>query len=320
MPRLAAACMVVLVVLAATACGMVPQPFRHGSGPGAVDQPTDDVGVRVEPVEGPPVPMARLLAQSVAEELKEQDVAATAIAGSASRYVLEGRSEANRDNVTVPYIIVIRWTLFDQSGEVVGTHVQGVEGTWWQWQYGDPRIIRAVGKTAAKPIAEMIAERDGGPAGRPEPKTGLLVEGVEGAPGDGNESLDRAIRVALRTAGIALTDDLDEAQFVLAGRVKVGPPVRGQQDVQIVWKMSGAVDGREIGRATQENAVPMNSLDGAWGRVAVLAAAAAIEGIKRMLEPARAAGPSRVTPPPQQQPPPSHQLERVPGRALPPPP
>ncbi len=317
MRRAAGKILLLLTVLAVHACGSIPQPYRsgHGSPANPLLEPSDGVGIRVAPVEGPTVPMARLLARSVADELKELEVPATAMAASASRYVLHGRTEINRENAALPYIMVIRWTLFDQTGEIVGRHTQGVEGTWWQWEYGDPRIIRAVGKGAAKPIAAMLTGEDDEPFLPTAPRgAALFVEPVEGAPGDGNQSLGRALRMALRTAGIILTEDREKADFVLRGGVEVAPPDGGRQKVRIVWTVN-QVGGAEVGTATQENAVPAHSLDGAWGRVAVLAAAAALDGIEQMLEPARADRVRKFLPAT----PPGRRLKQIPGRAPPPP-
>ena len=317
MSRAAGKIALVLAVLVVYACGSIPQPYRSAPGTPAnpLLEPSDGVGIRVAPVEGPTVPMARLLARSVADELKELHVPATAIAESASRYVLHGRTETNEGNAQLPYILIIHWTLFDQTGEIAGTHTQGVEGTWWQWEYGDPRIIRAVGKSAAKPIAAMVTGEGDEPFLPTAPVgAALLVEPVQGAPGDGNRSLGRALRIALRTAGIILTDDREKADFVLLGTVDVGAAEGGRQRVRIVWAMDTA-DGRKVGTATQENMVPAHSLDGGWGRVAVLAAAAALEGIEQMLEPARASSPRKYLP----LTPPGRQLKQIPGRAPPPP-
>ena len=317
MARAAAIVVVLVALLALEACGPIPQPFRHTPETPArpLLEPSDEVGIRVAPVDGPPVPLARLLAQSVADELKELEVPATAIAGSASRYVLHGRAEKNTDHANLPYIMVIHWTLFDRTGEVVGTHTQGIEGTWWQWEYGDPRIIRATGKSAAKPIAAMVVDDDEAAAVPTAPRAAmLLLEEVEGAPGDGNRSLGRAMRIALRSAGIGLTDDAEIADFILRGTVDVGEPAGGRQAVRIVWTLT-TPDGESVGTATQENTVAAHSLDGAWGRVAVYAAAAALDGIERMLEPARADTPRLFVPPK----PPGHELPHLPGRAPPPP-
>jgi hypothetical protein len=114
------------------------------------------VQVRVDPIDGPAIPMARLVAQSVATGLSGLNVAAAAKVPGLTPYVLKGRAEVNRSNPKLPFVVLIHWTLFDADGDTVALHTQGVPGSWRQWEYGDPRVIDAVGASAAKPIAALI--------------------------------------------------------------------------------------------------------------------------------------------------------------------
>lgn len=86
------------------------------------------VGIRIARVEGPPLPMAKLLAKSVADELNRYDVPATTEMTGVGAYVLHGRTEPNYTEADIPFIVLIRWPLLDRQGKVVGTHIQGVEG------------------------------------------------------------------------------------------------------------------------------------------------------------------------------------------------
>lgn len=144
----------VALCLGLAACGGMPGVALEAPVPDAGAGPA--VEVRVTPVDGPAVPMARLLAQSVADGLNALHVAASAKVPGLSRYVLKGRAEANRGALKVPYVMVIHWTLFDAAGEPVALHTQGVPGSRWQWDYGDPRVIDAVGAGAARPIAALV--------------------------------------------------------------------------------------------------------------------------------------------------------------------
>ena len=102
--------------------------------------------------------MGRLLARSVAEALARRDIPAGLSDGppGAAGYVLEGRTEVNLKNPGSPYIVFIHWTLRDRGGVAVGAHSQGVRGTWLQWEYGDPRIIRAVGARTAETVSGLL--------------------------------------------------------------------------------------------------------------------------------------------------------------------
>lgn len=142
-------------------------------------------------------------------------------------------------------------------------------------------MLRAVGRQAAKSIATLIQDQDQPPAPAAE-RRGLLVRPVQGAPGDGNQALTRAIRLAMKATAIATTEDPARAAYVLRGAVTVDPPYQGVQKVRVAWVVSTA-DGRDLGRITQENNLPAARLDGPWGRLAAEVAAAAVEAIERTL-------------------------------------
>jgi len=273
------------------------------------------IGIRVEPVDGPPAPMANLLAESVAAELDMLRVLASVGLVGDSRYVLRGRAVRNRDESRFPFIVVIDWDLVDASGKLVGNHSQGVEGTWWQWEYGDPRMIRSVGKAAAKPFASMVRIE---PEPEPEPvlpgvpqAAKVLIAAVKGATGDGNLTLTREMKAAAKLARIAITELPDVATHILQGVVSFEAPTGTRQRVTIVWTMS-APDGTEVGKATQENIIDAGSLDGAWGPVAAIVANAATQGVDDILSRTRQIRAAEAI---------VHKdrvLPRIPGRAPPP--
>lgn len=301
----------VLFCAAAVACADLTDALIDGFERPPKVEIKKSVGIRVEPVEGPPAPMAKLLAQSVAAALDTQRVlASTGVAGD-SKYVLKGRAKRNRDDSRIPFIVVINWDLVDASGKLVGNHSHGVEGTWWQWEYGDPRIIRSVGIAAAKPIAAMVrVEPEPVPPGAPQ-AANVLIAVVKGATGDGNLALTRQMKAAAKAAGIATTELPDVATHVLQGVVSIEAPSGARQRVTIVWTMT-TPDGREVGKATQENIIGAGALDGEWGPVAAVVARAAIRGVEDILSRSRQIRAVKSIVPK------DRVLPQVPGRAPPP--
>ena len=75
--------------------------------------------------------------------------------------------------------------------------------------------------------------------------------------------------------------------YKVEGKVTVGAVKDGKQPIQIEWKVVDA-QGKAVGSVNQKNAIPPGSLDGAWGNTADAAAAAAAQGIIKLL-PQRAA-------------------------------
>ncbi|MBT4933099.1 MAG: hypothetical protein HOL66_04865 [Rhodospirillaceae bacterium] len=305
-----------LLVLMLAACtpSEVPLTFEPLEARVEVAKMTD---VRVELVQGPALPMAKLLSSAVAAGLIEHGVKTSIKDNEISRYVLKGEAKANWDDARVPFVMLIHWTLVDLKGDSVGDYTQGVRGARWKWEYGDPRIIRAVGNGAAKPLAAMIIDDVEDPLPVLLLGAGILVGPVSGAPGDGNDALRQAIVSALREADVSITEDKRQASLMLSGQVGIQSLQTNQDKILIVWRVL-TMDGFEVGRATQENVVPAGSLNGPWAGQAENVAAAALIGIERIL----GADNKRATPSSvgqQGTPPPAPDLQRIPGRAPPPP-
>lgn len=147
--------------------------------------------------------------------------------------------------------------------------------------------------------------------GRPS----FLIRAVTGAPGDGNEVLTSGIKRAMRAQDLTISEDPRQAGYEVLGQVTIGPPVNGRQQARVVWRVL-TLDGVEVGKAMQENAVIAGSLNGEWGRVGDIVAEAAAQGIQELFEnQPNLASKSRQTPDFTRNP----NLQQVPGRAPPPP-
>ncbi len=127
---------------------------------------------------------------------------------------------------------------------------------------------------AARPVAPPSVPTKKGPK--------VFLTHVGGAPGDGDAALAQAARAAFVVGGLGAAAGREDAQYIVAGAVKVAAPAGGRQQVRIIWEVS-APDGRPLGRAVQENAVPEGSLDGAWGPTAAMVAGAAVAGITNVI-------------------------------------
>ncbi len=143
----------------------------------------------------------------------------------------------------------------------------------------------------------------------------FLIKEVQGAPRDGNTALTRSIKAAMRKNDLTVTEDPRQAGFVIKGRVEISAAINGRQQARIVWAVN-TVDGDEVGKAVQENAVKAGRINGSWGRVADIVSIPAIAGIQelfgiegnrlsREIREIKFTGRANVP--------------RVPGRALPPP-
>ena len=103
-----------------------------------------------------------------------------------------------------------------------------------------------------------------------------------GAPGDGSSTLAAALQKELSKSGVAMADATTPQAYRVEGKVAVGADKDGKQPIQIDWVVKDAA-GKKLGTVSQKNEIPQGSLDGAWGKTADAAAAAAAQGILKLI-------------------------------------
>jgi len=104
---------------------------------------------------------------------------------------------------------------------------------------------------------------------------------VAGAPGDGNIALAEALQRELSRQGLSLVDK-PGSSYRVEGKVALGVMKDGKQPIQIDWRVKDP-QGKALGTVSQKNEIPPGSLDGSWGKTADAAAAAAAQGIVKLL-------------------------------------
>ncbi|MBX9684469.1 MAG: hypothetical protein K2X41_11835 [Hyphomicrobium sp.] len=157
-----------------------------------------------------------------------------------------------------------------------------------------PQSIAAV--PAASPIASPITTAAVAPpsalaapaaaqtTGSIEPSGPVttMVPTVVGAPGDGGTTLTSAIQRELTKNGVTLTNAASPKTYKVEGKVAMGQTKDGKQPIRIDWNVVDPA-GKKLGTVSQNNEVPQGSLDGSWGKTADAAAAAAAQGILKLL-------------------------------------
>ena len=326
---LRAASILTLAVFMLAGCGKLPRPFERDAvnTPNALATNIFFEGVEVMPITGSTPPMGLLLAQSIVKHLeKDFEILAATEGLDRSRFVLTGNVVTNDASTVARTLYSIGWQLSVRGEGPISTFVQDVPASRTEWDYGSPPILSQIGTSVSTRVAKLILGDCFNSAGQDRflGRNGVLIGDVTGAPGDGNAALKRSMAVALGGGGLKLASNSEEAVFTVTANVDVGEPEKGAQAVKILWLVKD-VDGKEVGRAEQANAVPAGSLDGRWGRTAAFVAAAAMDGIMAVIkrhDPSKLRVPdlgsgSRKRYEVQELPKPN--LRRVPGRASPPP-
>src|SRR5262249_6340409 len=139
-------------------------------------------------------------------------------------------------------VIAIDWELRDPEGKVLGHQTAKSEVASAGWAEGDAEVAREAAGPRAPAIAKLVARNAPAPVEVPRPV--LAVRGVTGAPGDGDPALAGAIAAALTQAHVELADGAGSKPetCILTGRVDIGPPRDGHQEVAVVWRV-GRPDG-----------------------------------------------------------------------------
>lgn len=155
---------------------------------------------------------------------------------------------------------------------------------------GVPSGAGAGGIVAAPPAPEAPAVAVAAPPVAPPTVTNTTtaslpgssgMPSVSGAPGDGNTALASALNRELTRQGMPVDRQTGQA-YRVEGQVSVGAVKDGRQAIQIDWRVKDG-KGSPVGTVTQKNSIPPGSLDGAWGQTADAAAAAAAQGILKLL-------------------------------------
>ena len=265
------------------ACQPLPHPFADDAPRRGSPMLTlrDSASVTIAPIDGAPQATAEKLAPAMASALQQREIAASDKTASIGSYELVGRIEEMPPSGDKVAVVAI-WELRDPAGKSLGERTDRLEAPAQDWEQGSEEAVTRLAAASADGLAALLLD-DAPAEAEAGGRTRLLISGVEGAPGDGGESLPRAITEILKRQDVAIvTDPQAKADLVLDADVVVANPTAGKQNVKIVWRVRRR-DGGEIGTVGQENDVPAGLLDGPWGDVAYMVAVSAQDGIMQLV-------------------------------------
>ena len=272
----------VLAVLAACADAPSKQLTRWDAYYARSERPR--AHVVVIPPQGSTVPMAKLIAEYVVDNLTQRNISAVVGDGRLSRgryFVLTGVIEGNASTSQSRFNRLIRWSLSDSQGRIMSSHTEGVDGTDQEWDFGSGRLLNAIGIGTAGPVAQMILAETKALAPLDPLRRGLLVESVSGLTPDNAARLTQDVRAALRASDVQVTGDPRQASFRLTGQVQVTGEPDGTDKVRIVWRVL-TMDRQELGHAVQENNLPRGDVQSQWALLSPRVAKAAAVGVEHV--------------------------------------
>ena len=270
-------------VLCLAACGDLPQPFagRPGATALRLARPPPPRLVVPAPTNALlPAHDADTLSHAITDALVAEEVPAFAEISHPGDWQLSVVATMQGETVTP------RYTLLDPKGgsrgDVTGTPVSAE-----LWAKGDNATIQQEAATAAPQILTLLRSVDASikqsdPNSLYNRPARIFFSGVTGAPGDGNSSLARDMRVRLPDTGDQLVSHIESSDFSLKGTVKVTDLPDGQQQVEIHWIVSGP-RGEIAGDVAQGKDMPKGTLSGYWGDIAAAITDEAAGGVHEVI-------------------------------------
>jgi hypothetical protein len=272
----------VAITFLAVGCQPLPHPFDEDRPPAALLQVPDSFDIAVGPVEGEPAATAAKLPAAIAQELLKHNIAASDETTNKGSYKLDGRIELRPDKAGQSLVTVF-WRLRDPRGNVVQERSDELAAPTRDWRDGNDERIAALAAASAKGFAAVLVDE----TPKEAPGSGrvrVAVRKIEGAPGDGDDSLASSLKEVLKHQDVELVDPAQgRPELAVDADIKVDPAKDGKQHVKIVWHVARA-NGGEIGQVAQENDIPKGRLDGPWGDVAFNVVMAAEGGIMQLVD------------------------------------
>jgi hypothetical protein len=291
--------------------------------PGSPPPSTQNAKLQIAPVIGSPENVARDFQSQLATAIGKSGINVVTANNATGEYVVRGYVVAAREKTKakISYIWDVTDQSGKRVHRITGEEVVAGGGKD-PWSSVTPTIVEKITTKTSSQIASWLATVGSTPVASavrtqsttmasnspapprtappqsvasinppPSPTTGSIthtgpvsavVPMVTGAPGDGSSTLTAAIQRELTRSGVKLSGAPDAQSYKVEGKVAMGSSKDGKQPIQIDWNVIDPT-GKKLGTVSQKNEVPAGSLDGAWGKTADAAAAAAAQGIVKLI-------------------------------------
>jgi len=273
----------VFCLAALSSCGDLPRPFAGNPGRNALALavPPPPRLIVPAPTNGLlPDPDAKAWAEAVTNALVAAEIPAYAAAVHKGEWQL--RLSASLDGT----MVTPKFTYIDPKGRIKG-EVIGAPVAAADWAQANPAVFQQSAAQAAPQIVGLLRAVDASlkqsdPNSLYNRPARIYFSGVTGAPGDGNTSLARGMRIRLPDTGDQLVEQAYSADFLLRGTVKMTDEPGGQQQVEIHWLVSDPA-GHLAGDVAQGHDVAKGTLDHYWGDIAAAVTDEAAGGVHEVI-------------------------------------
>jgi len=178
----------------------------------------------------------------------------------------------------------VAWSLVDGTGKERTQFAVSFFGD--ELKLTEAEVHRLAEETIAKLDAALLRPRTQAvdiAVAAPVDKPVAWIATINGAPGDGNSALARALSAILPLKGVQIALTKGKAQWRIEGKVEVTAASVTLDLVTLTWRVLDG-KGKEAGTIRQQNPVPKGRLSKSWGQLAAFAAEAAAEGIAQLIQ------------------------------------
>jgi hypothetical protein len=285
--------------------------------------PPPQTKIAIAPVIGAPDAVSRELQGQLGKAAERMRVAVTKSPAEKAEYTLRGYivSAREKSGTKVSYIWDVTDPAGKRVHRITGEEIAGKSSGKDPWSSVTPEVVQKISDKTASSLSTWLSAQaapavasngaqgaasatqtlastsvgagpsSSSPSMAPSPTTTASIErsgslathvpSVIGAPGDGSIALTNALKAELARNGVSLADATG-GSYKVQGKVQMGANAGGKQPIQIDWTVTDP-KGKQLGTVSQKNEIPAGSLDGAWGKTADAAAAAAAQGILKLL-------------------------------------
>lgn len=252
------------------ACQPLQRPFQPEVKTSWRAAPGPRTALYVEPVTGGPPQ----LEQAVASKLQDLGIAAFVGQAEPNRYYVRGEIFEDTNGR------FLNWTIFDPQNRDTGLFTLEKLPAAVETSTIPPQELEKLVLNSASHIDRLLGGDGINFAALDKPV--IFVPIVEGAPGDGSESLAAAIQDRLARLGLEVLPTEAGANFIVRGQAEITPPKFETQVIELTWSLERR-NGEQVGQVKQRNRIRAGSLNGAWGDTAALAAQGGADGIYNLL-------------------------------------
>ena len=274
-----------LLPLALTACGTLPEPFYGNPGsPEAARLAQPPAPILVVPT--PQTAMlddksAPLYAKDIAAQLANYDVPSLAGPAAKGEWQLGISAGLSGTIVTPAYVIT------GPDGKVYG-HATGAPVAASAWSNGDAGTLTTAAATDAASLSKLMTVINAriqlsNPDSLENRVPRIFVGNVSGAPGDGDVSLPLNLTRDLPGPDLQVVRDATQADFTVTGAIKTSAAPQGQLQVELDWVVRDR-NNRVAGQVTQIHDLEPDDITPYWGDVAAAAANEAAQGIATVVQ------------------------------------